>query len=1063
MFALAAATAWAQNSQSASDTQLPEKVQFNRDIRPILSDRCFTCHGPDRTHRVTEFHFDVEDSAKQQLSGGRLAISPGDPDKSVLIQRVSAVEDTRRMPPASAGPRLSAHQVALLKEWIQQGAAWEKPWAFTAPKQPAMPQVREASQVRNAIDNFVLQRLDQEGLKMSPEADRATLLRRVTLDLTGKSPTLVELDAFVKDKSPDAYEKVVDRLLKSPEYGERMALPWLDAARYADTDGYQIDYTRSMWRWRDWVISAFNKNMPFNEFAVEQIAGDLLPSPTLDQKIATGFNRNQRTNGEGGIIPEEFAAEYVVDRVSTTASVFLGVTMGCARCHDHKYDPFTQKEFYQLFAYFNNIPEPGRSRRGNSEPYIKAPTADQQAELKRLDDEIAAGEARSKKLEPELAKAEAAWLKSLAGRPAVQWAPTRQLAAYFPLNGNLDNAVPAKPEAAAPAKADAAAPIPAAWRGNAQFAQGISGQAASFDGSAFIEAGNVGSFDDGSKVTLGAWIYPTSPNGAILTKTLNEPEAKGYMLELRDGKLFFNAGFRWIDHDIRVQTEKPIELNQWHHVMVSYGGLRAARSLTLYVDGVAQDVQVLMDVLNESPRVKDPFRIGGGGGPKNVFHGQIADVRIYDAELTPEDVGILSVSKSLNELALVRASQRTAFESAKIRRAFLDSASGSDDVKQQFRQVAALRLERAAYYDKVPTVMVMQEMATPRESHVLLRGVYDQPGDKVTPDIPVILGKMPEGLPRNRLGLAEWLVSPADPLMARVTVNRFWQMYFGTGIVKTVDDFGSQGAPPSHPELLDWLATEFVRTGWNVKEMQRLIVTSATYRQSSDATPADEERDPENRLLARGPRFRLLAELIRDQALGISKLLVEKVGGPSVMPYQPAGLWTDLVQAGDGRDQYTQGHGEDLYRRSVYTFWKRTIPSPSLSNFDSPSRESCILQRGMTNSPLQALDLMNNVTYLEAARALAERMMTEGGSSPQDRIAFAFRLATLHQPDQRQAQVLYDAFRYSKDEFRPDTAQEYLKNTGEHPFNDKLDPVELAAYSSVASLILNMDETVSKE
>ena len=1042
--------------QAPFNPPLPQTVQFNRDIRPILSENCFTCHGPDKSHRTTVFHFDVEESAKQALGPDHFAIFPGDLTKSAMIQRVSEQDERRRMPPVSTGHKLSERQIALLKEWIMQGAKWEKQWAFIPPMRPDLPKVANASWVRNPIDRFVLSRLEQVGLKPSPEADRATLLRRVTLDLIGKGPTPAELDAFLADKSPNAYEKVVDRLLQSPHYGERMALPWLDAARYADTDGYQIDNERFMWRWRDWVIDAFNRNMPYDEFTIEQLAGDLLPNPTLDQRIATGFNRNGRTNVEGGIVPAEFSAEYVAERVATTSSVFMGVTIGCARCHDHKYDPFTQKEFYQLFAYFNNVPELGRSRRGNTDPYIKAPTLEQQAELKKLDDKIALAIARFAALRPLLESSEAEWLKSLEGGQSKQWAPSNDLAVYYPLDGNLQGT-------ATPDKEGAVPPVPA-WKGQEQFSNGLLGKAASFDGKNFIDSGNVGSFDDSSKVTLGAWIYPTAPNGAILSKTPDIPEEHGYILELKDGKVFFNAGSRWIDHNIRIETEKPIELNRWHHVMVTYDGNRAARGVTLFVDGAPQAVKVLMDIFNESPRVSDPFRIGGGGGSENRFHGLIDEVRVYNTNLSAEDVRILSVSKSLNELAGIAPAQRTQAESDKIRRAFLASNAAPARVRDAFREWTKLREQRAKFYESVPTVMVMEEMPTPRQTHLLLRGAYDAPGELVTPGVPAILSPMPSDFPKNRLGLAKWLVTPSNPLTARVAVNRFWQMYFGTGIVKTVDDFGSQGDLPSHPKLLDWLASEFMGTGWNVKAMQRLIVTSATYRQSSKATPELVEKDPDNRLLARGARFRMPAETVRDQALSISGLLVEKIGGPSVKPYQPDRLWADLAQSGLGRLVYVQDHGDNLYRRSMYNFWKRTVPPPSLSNFDAPSRESCILQRGFTNSPLQALDLMNDVTYLEAARVLAERVIKEGGTTPESRISFAFLLATGRRPSAEQVRILSGSLRYALDKYgsQPEKAAEYLK-VGEYTRDPKLDAKELAAYTTVASLILNLDETITKE
>jgi hypothetical protein len=586
------------------------------------------------------------------------------------------------------------------------------------------------------------------------------------------------------------------------------------------------------------------------------------------------------------------------------------------------------------------------------------------------------------------------------------------------------------------------------------------GKAASFDGTNLIEAGDLANFDYGSKFTLSAWIYPTAGTGSIITRFQDEPQGKGYALRLKDGKVQMIFAFRVPDHEILVESQKPVELNRWHHVLASYGGNPEARSMTLYVDGRVQAVNVLGDLLTESSTAKAPLAIGGENGTDNRFHGQIDEVRVYNLELSPEEAGILSVAKPVNEFAAIPPVQRGQAESEKIHRAFLDSPAAPAEIRDAFRQLTDLRDQRARYYDTISTVMVMEEMATPRETHILLRGAYDQPGERVSPGVPAILPPMPSDVPKNRLGLARWLVDSSNPLTARVAVNRYWQMYFGTGIVKTVDDFGSQGEAPSHPALLDWLATEFVRSGWNIKDMQKAIVTSATYRQSSKATSELVERDPENRLLARGARFRLPAETVRDQALAMAGLLVENLGGPSVKPYQPEGLWSDLT----GQVKYVQDHGDNLYRRSLYTFWKRTIPPPSMANFDAPSRESCIIQRGLTNSPLQALDLMNDVAYLEAARVLGQRMMKEGGSSSEDRIAFGFRMATGRRPSPREARVLSEAFQYALDRFqtKPDSAAKFL-NIGEYDRDPKLDVKELAAYANVASLLINLDDTVTKE
>ena len=995
-----------------------QTVEFNRDIRPILSDKCYTCHGPDKSNRKTNLRFDVEAFAKADL-GGRFAIVPGDPAHSEMIRRITAEQKAMRMPPVYSGRTLSDREIELIRRWIEQGANWQKHWSFIPPRRPEVPNVTKRDWVRNPIDSFVLERLEREGLAPSAEADRATLIRRVSLDLTGIPPTLAEIDAFLADRSSDAYEKVVDRLLASPRYGERMAARWLDAARYADTNGYQTDAERSMWRWRDWVIDAFNRNMSFDQFTVEQIAGDMLPNPTRDQRIATGFNRNHRGNGEGGIIPEEYAVEYVVDRVDTTATVWLGLTLGCARCHDHKYDPITQKEFYRVFAYFNNIPEKGKAAKyGNSPPMIPAPTLEQQAELKQLDGKLASAESAFEKLRPELDGSERLWEKSLPNSAPVNWTIERGMVARYPL-----------------------------------------GREAIFDDTHFVDKGDVADFGFYNKFTLAAWIYPTSPDGAIISRTQDTAEGEGYGLYLKDGRVQANLVKRWLDDALRVETENKIELNHWHHVAVTYDGSRSADGAKIYIDGEPQKLKVLLDELNQSFNVKEPLRIGAGGGPENRFHGHIDDARVYKVALIPEDVAVIADSASVSEIARIAPENRTPAQARKIADCFLESKA-PQHIQLAWRQLSDLRQRRAKLLESFPTVMVMQERETPRDTFVLLRGAYDRPGEKVAPGVPAILSPLPSGEKNNRLGFARWLIDPSNPLTARVAVNRAWQMYFGTGLVKTVEDFGSQSDGPSHPELLDWLATEFMRSGWDNKAIQRLIVTSATYRQSSKITPELLQKDPDNRLLARGPRFRLSAEAIRDQALAIGGLLVEKIGGPSVKPYQPAGLWKEL----SGAEDYQPDHGENLYRRSLYTFWKRAVPPPAMMTFDAEGRAACVVRENRTNTPLQALDLMNDVSYLEAGRALAQRMMIEGGATPAGRIAFAFRLATARPPSADESRILLGSYHYYLDSFQTNrlAAMNYLSN-GEYPRDAKLDVQELAAYASVATLILNLDETVTKE
>ncbi|HXB69389.1 MAG TPA: DUF1553 domain-containing protein [Candidatus Acidoferrales bacterium] len=1051
-------------------------IQFNRDIRPILSERCYTCHGPDERKRLSKLRLDVEADAKGDR-GGHAAIVPGQPASSELIRRITSTDEAHRMPPAYSGAaRLSSREIDLLTRWIQQGALWQKHWAFIPPARPELPEISDRGRPKNPIDYFVMARLENEGLKPSPEADRRTLLRRVSFDLTGLPPTISEVADYVRDTSPGAYEKVVDRLLASPHYGERMAMRWLDAARYADTNGYQTDAERSMWRWRDWVIDAFNRDMPYDRFAIEQIAGDLLPGATRDQVVATGFNRNHRGNGEGGIIPEEYAVEYVVDRVDTTATVFLGLTLGCARCHNHKFDPFTQTEYYRMFAYFNRVPERGNAfKYGNSPPTIAAPTVEQESRLQVLEARLTASERRAAALEPQVGGAQRAWEASLGGAAEFDWAPSRAVAVNLSLDGSLQGQItpdPPRPEKYlyfmenGPVQQAVSFTGHAEWKdGAAEFAAGRAGRAGDFDGKRYIDAGNVGNFGFYDSFTLSAWINPSSGAGTIVSRANDEVEGKGFALFLKDGHLSANLIQRWLDDGVRVESEASVPLNRWSHVALTYDGSRLASGVRLYIDGQAAKVRIPLDYMNQPFDVKQPLRIGAGLGPANRFQGRIAQVRVYRAALTPEEAEVLALAEPVNRLAQLPPARRNHAQAAKLRECFLDRyAPGA--LRAAHQEVLDLREQRDRLIDGFPTVMVMQDGPSPRETHVLLRGAYDRQGEPVNPGVPSVISLLPSDAPNkpdapnNRLGLAQWIVDKSNPLTARVAVNHLWQNTFGVGLVKTLEDFGSQGEWPSHPELLDWLATEFIRTGWDTKAMLKTIVTSATYRQASKVTPELLQKDPENRLLARGPRTRLPAEMVRDQALAISGLLVDKVGGPSAKPYQPAGLWKEL----SGGDDYKPDTGEGLHRRSLYTYWKRTAPPPMMMNFDAAGREACVVRESRTNTPLQALNLMNDVIYLEAARKMAERMMREGGGAPATRIAYGFELATARQPSRRESEIMLESFGFYRDTFQssPADAAKFL-SPGEAPRDGKLDERELAAYAAVASLILNLDAVVTKE
>jgi hypothetical protein len=1047
---LAVALAWTCAHCRGADS-IPDIIEFNRDVRPILSDNCFQCHGPDKAKRKANLRLDLEEGAFADL-GGHKALVPGDLAKSELFQRITAPDEKERMPPAKAGRRLIARDVEVIRRWIEQGAKWQRHWSFIKPERPALPGVSNPRWIRNPIDAFVLAKLEVAGLHPSPEADRTTLIRRVTLDLTGLPPTLREVDAFLADQSPDAYEKVVDRLLRSPRYGERMAARWLDAARYADTNGYQNDGDRTMWRWRDWLIEAYNRNMPFDQFTIEQLAGDMLPMPTLDQRIATGFNRNHRGNAEGGIIPEEYAVEYVVDRVDTTATVWLGLTMACARCHDHKYDPIKQKEFYQVFAYFNNVPERGKAvKYGNSPPMIPAPTWQQQEQLTELQRKLTAAETAYRKCENQLAVAQQLWEKSFHSTEPIRWAPNDALLAHFPLDGDWRDRTGHSKGATV--------------EGNSLFVSGPFGRAADFDGSSFVNLGDVGDFGFYDKFSLAAWIYPTGgEGGGILSRMDDTAMAEGYNLQLEKGKVQLNLSKRWLDDALRVESEKALIPNRWHHVLATYDGSRWATGVRIFVDGKPQKLKVNLDDLNQSFNTKEPLRIGARGTGSR-FHGSIADVRVYSRAVSADEAVWLAQPEAITEILATPNERRTPQRNSLLRAYYLQNRA-PEPIRALHRQVFAARAALERHVESFPTTMVMEEMSPPRDTHLLIRGQYDKHGEKVLPGIPLALlnpganapGSPP--MPSNRLGFARWLVDPSNPLTARVAVNRLWQMLFGIGLVKTADDFGAQGDWPVHPELLDWLATEFVRSGWDIKAMLRTMVTSSTYRQASRLTPEVLQKDPENRHLSRGPRFRLPAEMVRDQALAVSGLLVERLGGPSVKPYQPPGLVKELT----GTEDYVQDHGENLYRRSLYTYFKRTVAPPTMMTFDAAGRETCVVRETRTNTPLQALALMNEVTFVEAARILAERMMREGGTTPEERITFAFRLATARQPRPVEMEVLLKGFQQHLARYQADRhAAMKLVSTGEYRRNDKLDISELAAYAAVAGLALNLDETITKE
>lgn len=1036
------------------------RIEFNRDIRPILSDNCFSCHGPDEKTRHAGLRLDLFDSAKSKLDSGNVAITPGQPDQSEVIKRVTSTDPSMQMPPPDSTKHLTTEQKDLLARWIAQGAEYQKHWAFVTPKRPVVENT--AHQVSGPIDVLIRERLKRDGLSASGPATKEQLVRRATLDLNGTPPSIQEIDEFLQDESPDAFEKLVDRLQASPRYGERLTLDWLDAARFADTHGFNNDTSRSMWRWRDWAIEAYNANMPFDQFVTEQLAGDLLPNPSLDQQIATGFNRNHVINSEGGIIPEEYRVEYVADRVHTTATVFLGLSMGCARCHDHKFDPITQREFYEFFAFFNHLDEKGEAGRvGNAEPMIPAPTPVQQkhqASLRGVTESV--DRAISDRITNRVA-ALAEWESRL--QDAVKPAADEPVAMLrFPLNDGADDLVRDVGQLGKDGKIV----------GKVDRVAGKLDRGLKFDGNTHIEVGDVASFERTAPFSICAWINAENRDAGMVVARMDAgADFRGFGIQVSKGKLAASLNHRRTDNSIQVNTKNDIPLNDWKHVVVTYDGSSKAEGLKLYIDGHLQEAEIKSNQLTESTLTDKPLRIGrrSDDGP---FKGLVDDVRVYDAELSAAAIRTIADDDGLRDLMAIKPDARSGDQLREIAR--LSLVRFDADYQSLTQRRANLEQERQALEKQIPTAMVMKEMPQPRQTFVLKRGQYDAPSDEVQPGVPASLPPFPANAPRNRLGLTQWLLDSDHPLTARVSVNRSWALFFGNGLVETVEDFGSQGQWPTHLDLLDWLAVEFSgsdggvtpanRSRWDVKRLHRLMVCSDTYRQSSRITAEQLERDPANKLLGRGPRFRLQAEAIRDNALAIAGLLSDHLGGPSVSPYQPAGLWDDVAVGADYEGtSYKQDNGEGLFRRSMYTFWKRTCPPPGLNTFDAPEREFCLARRSRTNTPLQALVLLNDPTYLEAARKLAERAIREGDETVESRLIHAFRLSVARQPSAKEIAALKKTYDQRLSYYQQDAeaAKSFLA-VGESPRDESINPSELAAWTSVMSLILNLDEVITK-
>lgn len=1028
-----------------------QSLQYNRDIRPILAEHCFACHGPDSAARQADLRLDQRQSA---VDAG--AIVPGDPDSSEALRRILSDDPDETMPPPRAKKQLSPRQKQRLSQWIAQGAEYQPHWSFIPPVRPPVPQVNNSAWVRNPIDNFILHQLQRNGLAPSPEADRRTLARRLSLDLTGLPPSADLVEAFVADTSADAYERLVDQLLASQRWGEHRARYWLDAARYADTHGIHFDNYREIWAYRDWVIEAFNCNLPFDRFTIEQLAGDLLPQATLQQQIASGFNRCNITTNEGGIIDEEYRVLYTRDRTETTAQVWLGLTAACAVCHSHKFDPLSQREFYELAAFFNNTTQEAKD--GNVKDTPPIVVVPQPQDRRRYSDLSAQAHQLDRRLAERRRAARAqfnAWLAAAHPQSLAAAAPPVGLHFGAALDEGQGSTVRI---VLAGQVRDIELAQPPAWQpGHA------SSHALLIQPDRPIAVDAAGNFDRDQAFSCAVWVKrPASAAAGALLARMDESAAhRGWDLWLEDGKIGVHLIHNWPDDAIKVLARRPLKAAQWSHVALVYDGSARADGVKIYVDGQPQPLDVRADKLRGSISTSVPLTIGQRHAGSPADGAAIHDLQIYDRPLVEEEVQGIARRQRIAALLARQADKRTPAETDELFGYWL--AAFDEPFRRQLARLVVVRRQQAAIKARGTIAHVMHERDEPPMAYVLFRGEYDHRRDAVSPQTPSALPPMPDHLPRNRLGLAQWLLLPQHPLTARVTVNRFWQEVFGTGLVATAGDFGASGEMPSHPELLDWLAVEFRESGWDVKQLFRLLVTSAAYRQSAAVTPDTLQHDPHNRLLSRGPRFRIDAEMVRDYALAASGLLVEKIGGPSVKPYQPDGVWEAVAMIGSNTRNYVQDEGESLYRRSLYTFWKRSAPPASLEIFNAPSREVCTVRRERTNTPLQALVTLNDPQFVEAARHLAQTTLRASDPAPDERIDFMTRrlLARTLRPEERSivAASLAQLLAWYRD--HPDDAARLLE-VGQSPVDGSLDPPELAAWTMLANQLMNLDEVLTK-
>lgn len=1036
------------------------KIEFNRDIRPILADNCFACHGPDPGTRKADMRLDTEAGFFAEREDAPPVVIKGKPEESELYQFLITEDSEEIMPPPKSRKKLNPEQIALIKTWISQGASWQSHWSLRAPVRPEVPTPKTADWSRNTIDRFLLAKLEDQGLSPAPDADPHVLVRRLALDLTGLPPDPAVTADYIADPSEKNYLKLIDALLDSPRYGEHRARYWLDAARYGDTHGLHFDNYREMYPYRDWVVKAFNENLAYDKFTVWQLAGDLLPEPSLDQLIATGFQRCNITTNEGGTIAEENLAIYAADRVQTFGWVYLGLTTNCGQCHDHKFDHFTMKDYYSMAAFFRNTTQgamDGNASDGRG-PVIKVPFNEDREKREALDKEIAEAQAGLESRRTEAKPAFEKWAVTANPDQLAEAQPREGLLVHVPLNEGLGDKVNSKVKGE-----------DRTFKSKGLLTwdpKGKIGPAPRIKRGRTFDLGDLANFKVNQAFSYGAWIRSTRGiNGAVFARMDTARKHRGWDLWQQGGQFGAHIIDSYPDNALKVLTQKAVlKFGQWSHVFVTYDGSGKVEGLRLYHNGIEQTKSVETGSLKPDADItsETPLQIGQRSSGEFFEDGFLQDMRIYGRTLSSGEIKALADSGPLRAILATAAQDRSAEQTKVLFENFLYTRDKQFSTLTE--TISRLKSRREGLNGRAAITHVQKEKSGKAMTHFLMRGQYDKKGDQLEANTPSALPPMPDNLPRTRLGLARWVVAPENPLTARVTINRFWQEIFGKGIVPSSEDFGIMGMPPTHPELLDWLAVEFRESGWNVKKFIRLLVTSRAYRQTAVTTPEKREKDEDNRFLSRGPRFRMDAEMVRDYALAVSGLLSTSTGGPGVKPYQPVNIWNLVGLPGGNTRDYKQDTGEKLYRRTIYSFWKRMAHPPNMEAFNAPSREVCTVRRERTNTPLQALVTMNDPQFVEAARSLAQRaLQASAGEEDSATLDYIARRALCRPLKPREVLILQACLSDHLTHYNENlTDAKALIKVGESKADPTLDPRKLAAWTMLCNQVLNLDEVLNK-